>query len=201
MSASMTLDASGLHNLAKRFSDPSVRKEIELIPARKAVAAMVAQAIADNFDKEGPGWAPLKPATIRRSVSAQVAKTKVKINGKMKTFSELTDEELEKHEAKTRKAGPDSEAQPFRRILQKSGTLKKSVTTPGAQHNTYRMDRSKLIWGTDLVYAGVHNNGFPAKNIPKREFLTIRKQWMDQITDYIVQEAFKIIMQKIVGEG
>jgi hypothetical protein len=32
------------------------------------VAGLVAQAIADNFAKEGPGWAPLKGATIRNSV-------------------------------------------------------------------------------------------------------------------------------------
>lgn len=198
MSASLTLDLSGLDKLAKKFGDPSVAREINAIPARKSVAAMVAQAIADNFDKEGPGWQPLKPETIRRSVSAQVAGIKVKVGGKLKTLGEMTDEELTKYEAKARKGGENSKSQPFRRILKKTGALMKSATTPGVQHNIYRMEGPKLVWGTDLAYAGIHNNGFPAKNIPKREFLIVREQWQTQIEAYIISEAMRIIMSKIV---
>ncbi len=194
----MTCDVSGIQRLAKKFSDPAVKREIEMIPARKAVAALVAQAIADNFDKEGPGWAPLKPSTIRRSVSKQVAGIKVKVGGKLKSLSEMTDAELEKYEAKARKQPENSEVQPFRRILKKTGALMKSVTTPGVQHNIYRMQGAKLIWGTDLAYAGIHNKGDPSKNIPKREFLVIHEQWEAQINDYIISEAMKIIFAKIV---
>lgn len=202
MSAALTLDTSGLRRLANKFGDPAIQRELMLIPQRKAVAAMVGQAIADNFNQEGPGWAPLKASTIRNSVSAQVAGTKVKVGGKLKDLSELSDEELEKHEAKARKNPGTSKEQPFRRILRKSGALFGAATTPGARGNIWKTDGAKLIWGVDLIYAGVHNYGFPPKKIPKREFLTIRKQWMDQIEDYIIQQSFRIISEKILqGES
>lgn len=192
MSASMTLDKRALDELVERFHDPLLKREIESIPQRKAVAALVAQAIADNFALEGPGWAPLKPETIRRSVSkAMQAK-----------LSKMSDEELVLHEKKARKSGKP----PHRAILRRSGLLFNTVTTPGytgsiggkSGKNIWKTEGHNLVWGTDLVYAGVHNYGYPAKNIPQREFLVIRKEWMKKLNDYIIEQINQIIKDRLL---
>lgn len=198
--SSLVLDKSGLDKIVARFNDPTIKMELERIPQRKAVAAIVAQAIADNFDKEGPGWAPLKAATIQASVSKKIKKS----------IADMSDAELEKYEQKARKQGsPEAFAGPNRRILQKTRLLRGTVTTPGVTlskngitgSNIWKTEGTKLIWGTDLVYAAVHNKGNPAKGIPQRKFLTIRQEWMKQLQDYIIKEAFKIIVEKVVKGG
>lgn len=188
MSSPLTIDASAIQRLAESFGSQAVKNEINSIPQRKAIAALVAQAIADNFNQEGPGWAPLKASTIRRSVSKKIAEK----------LAKMSDSELLAYEAKHRKAPDTGKEQPARRILRRTGLLMKSVTTPGAKGNLYRVDGTNLVWGTDLVYAAVHNYGDPKKNIPQREFLKIRKEWQDKINDYIINEALKIIQAKII---
>lgn len=188
MSASLIFSKQGLENIIHRMTDPEIKQELEYFPKRKAVVALVAQAIADNFDKEGPGWAPLKAETIRNSVAK---KLKAKL-------ASMTDKELLRYEQRVRKSGTkESEEEPNRRILQRTGLLKKSVTTPGSKNNVWKVDGSNLIWGTDLVYAGIHNRGMPSKHIPKREFLTIRQEWMTLLNDYLVKETFKIIIERV----
>jgi phage gpG-like protein len=114
----------------------------------------------------------------------------------------MSDAELMRWEKRARMEGTmESFVGPNRRILQKTGLLKKSVTVPGAKSNIWRTEGTKLIWGTDLVYAGVHNRGFPAKNIPKRTFLVVRDEWMKQLNEYILAEVVKIIRQKIFRGG
>ena len=71
--AEFTVNVSALEQLAGRFKSPELEAKLQGVAAQKEVAAMVAQAIADNFDKEGPGWAPLKGATIRNSVGLNMA--------------------------------------------------------------------------------------------------------------------------------
>jgi len=200
MSAALTLDASGLDNLIAKFDNPAIREELSKIPGKKAVAAIVAQAIADNFDQEGPGWAPLKAATIRSSVSKALKKT----------LSNMSDSELLEHEKKARRKGTkESEAGPYRKILQKTRVLRGTVTTlvPGSSvtkngvtgRNIWRTEGSNLIWGTDLVYAAIHNEG--KGHIPQRKFLTIRSEWMKQLQDFIMKDAFRIIVEKILSGG
>ena len=43
--------------------------------------------------------------------------------------------------------------------LQKTNMLKGSVTTPGARGNIYHTEGTNLIWGTNLIYARLHNRG------------------------------------------
>lgn len=197
---SLTLDKGGLDRIIARFEDPTIKMELERIPQRKEVAAIVAQAIADNFDKEGPGWAPLKADTIRRSVSKKIRNS----------IADMSDAELEAYEQKARKPGTkEAFVGPNRKILQKTRLLRGTVTTPGATltrngmtgKNIWRTEGSKLVWGTDLVYAAVHNQGNAAKGIPQRKFLTIRDEWMKRLTDYIVQEAFKVVVEKVTKGG
>jgi len=209
MGASFTLDLTGLKKVIDRFTSPQVRRDIEEIPKQKAVAALIGQAIAENFDMEGPGWQPLKAQTIRNSVS----------KAKKKKLSGMSDEDLLKHEASARSKGQLTN----RRILQKTGMLKKSATIPGMMGakggNIYKVDGTNIIWGTNLSYAAIHNSGgnlkFPGtKNgfgrgikipahsipIPKREFLKIRDEWMNKINDFMVEQILQRI-HKAIKEG
>lgn len=190
MGASLRVDASGFTRLAAAFNSPALKATILQIPQRKAVAAIVAQAIADNFEQEGPGWAPLKAATIRYSVAKKLQRL---IRGK-------SDAQLARHEAAARHA--QSSVQPFRRLLRRTDLLYKTVTTPGFSgsnksgangRNIWKTEGTHLIWGTDLVYAGVHQNGDSKKGIPARPYLTIRKQWLLQIQEYILTQAINAV--------
>jgi phage gpG-like protein len=198
MSASLTLDKSGLELLIKRFEDPTIKSELEKLPQKKAIAALVAQAIADNFDKEGPGWAPLKADTIRRSVAKKIKKH----------LSTMTDNEILAFEKKARKEGtPENFVGPNRKILQKTRLLYGTVTTPGANiskngmsgSNIWRTEGSNLIWGTDLIYAATHNEGNPSKNIPKREFLVLRSEWLRRLNEFLLEEITQIVTSRLKG--
>lgn len=190
--SSLTLDLSGLEKLIDSLESEELKQSLLTIPQKREIAALVGQAIADNFAQEGPGWAPLKSQTIRSSVSKELKK-KLDKQGKVN-------------------------GEPSRRILDRTGVLKGSVTTPGAQGNIYSVEGSNLIWGTDLIYAAIHNkggviqhpgtsNGFgegikiPPHQIPikKREFLKIREEWMEKINDFAVQLTIQLLHQHIEG--
>lgn len=203
MNASLKISTEGLKKLAARINNPGVRAAVERVPQQRAVAAIVAQAISDNFDQEGPGWEPLKAKTIRQSVSKKIRKR----------LSLLSDEEVLEEERKARKKGSDTE--PSRRILQRTGLLKKTVTVPGfigtskpkkggkavSGANIWRVEGTNLVWGTNLPYAGVHNNGDPKRKIPKREFLTIRAQWKYQLQEFVVRKMFDAVWNAFKGTG
>ena len=166
------------------------------------VIAIITAAIRENFLMQGPGWAPLKPSTIRQSLAKGLKKRAADAGSRM--------------------------------ILQRTGMLKKSVTSMGENHNIFRTEGTKIVWGTDLLYAGIHNtggiinhpgtkNGFgiqtknkiiEAKNlkrkkqkplrkeiiipahqipIPKREYLVIKPNFINQIHEYMADTILKII--------
>lgn len=211
MSASMKLDLEGLRKVISRFSDPGIIRQIEAVPQMKALAALVGQAIADNFAQQGPGWAPLKAGTIRSSVAKKIRKG----------LSSMSDKELLAHEAKARKEGGTQN----RMILQRTRLLYKSVTVPGFSGdkggNIYRMEGTNLVWGTSLPYAGIHNTGgtirFPGTNkgfgikglkipahdikIPKRKYLYIQDEWMGKINNFMIKQITQIIKKNITGGG
>ena len=193
MSASLKVDASGLRRLAYSFHDPALKTQIMQVPQRKAVAAIVGQAIADNFTQEGPGWPSLKAESIRASLSKKMRKS----------IADMTDKELLSHERKARLIGSD--VVPHRSILRRTGLLMRTATTPNYQgsaksgkkvvsgSNVWKTEGHTLIFGTNLVYAAIHNYGMPSKGIPKREFMTLRKEWMDKLKEYVMEETFKLI--------
>lgn len=194
MSDSLKIDKSGFDRIVKRINNPKVQQELLAISNRREVAAIVAQAIADNFDKEGPGWAPLKAATIRASISKKWGKE----------IANMSDEELEKYEKRARKKGTvENEAGAFRKILQKSRLLYRTATTPFATQTgngktgstSWSVEGKYLVYHVDLVYAGIHNSGDPKRNIPQRKFLTVRDEWMKKLEDYYIQESMKILKQ------
>jgi phage gpG-like protein len=187
--ASFKVDLSAIEKVFGRFDSDELKQAFSQIIAKKGVAAIVAQAIADNFEKEGPGWKPLSKATMRQTV------TKVRA-------------------AASRRTGD-----PTRKILQGRGLLKKSVTTPGAAGNIYHVDGFQLEWGSNLVYAGIHNRGGTinhpgSKNafgirglttrahkivIPARPFLRISDFWYGELAAYITEQAVKELSKAISG--
>jgi hypothetical protein len=191
MSASMKIDLSDLINLSQKVKSPYLVQQLNNIPQQKGVVALVAQAIADNFTKEGPGWKPLSPKTIRSSVSQKMRKK----------LSELTDKQLVALEAQKRRAraggSTDKGDVAYRKILRRTSVLLKSVTTPGGPDNIYKVEGTNLVWGTDLVYAAFHNN--PGPN--QREFLKIRPEWKLKLWQYVLDRTVKIIMADAFMKG
>lgn len=192
MTASMKINLSALDRLAEKINSKEVIQEIEKLPEEKAIIAMVAQSIAENFQQEGPGWAPLKPQTIRQSVAKSIKKKLSKLtNSEVSEYEHLSrvqnktkQDELRIAQLNVMMKNKKPMLSPNRRILRKSGLLMKSVTVPGAQHNITRKQGTSLIWGTDVVYAGTHNYG--TQKVPQREFLVIKKHWQDRISQYVV---------------
>lgn len=189
---SLTVETSDLKKLEAKFSNPSIKETADQMLQQRALAALVAEAIADNFNKEGPGWAPLKPSTIRESVSKKLKKQ----------LSGLSDQQIVVHEKKAKGTGKS-----FRKILQRTGLLFNCATVPNfsgskngvAGKNVYRVEKGKLIWGCDLAYAGIHNKGDSKRHIPQREFMVIRNEWKKKLVRYVYQQASQVIKDKIGG--
>lgn len=218
----------GLKLVIQRFDDPALKAELEKIPSMKGVAAIISQAIADNFEQEGPGWAPLKAATLRYSVKKAVISRMQKRarkalgipeKGKMSVAQrvrvrKMVDRQLVSHERKARSrkdiSKPDQgQAAPNRKILQKTGLLKKTATimnftgsnksgTTGS--NIYKVEGTNIVWGTNLSYAAIHNSGNPAKNIPKREFLVLRDAWKNRLNQFLVGKVMDAL-KKYITKG
>lgn len=182
--SSFKVQVRGLAKLITLSSDPALQQQLQNIAKRRECAAIISQAIAENFAKRGPGWPPLKTQTILSSISkSQRAKIMKHKNPKAKAKA--------MNAARTPLQG-------------KTRMLYKSVTTPGAPGNVYSVDAGKIIWGTNLVYAGIHNRGGVIKNgwgrgitirIPKREYLKVPKFWMQQLSLFVVEEATRVLGQ------
>lgn len=195
--ASLSFDTSAIDKLVKKLEDPTLKQQINDVLKLKGLVALVSQAINDNFDKQGPGWAPLKPQSIRASVSKKLRKV----------LKGLTGRELVQRQKEMNQAGEE----PYRVILQKTQLLKKTVTTPNVTamsydkkkktaqmgSNIYKTEGTNLIWGTDLIYAGTHNNGNSKMNIPKREFLVIRDEWLVQIEKFVFKKYLEVLKNRL----
>lgn len=194
---SLKFDMSEWHKAVAKISKGSpLYGDLILAVQSRGVVALVAQAIADNFRKEGPGWEPLKASTIRRSVAGK----------KAKALAKMTDAQILEHEAKARQKG--SEETPNRQILRKTSLLFRTATTPGftgsnkkaSGSNISRYEGTNLIFGTNLVYAAIHNYGDPKRKIPKREFLVIREEWKAKINLFLAERIIERIRQSWGGK-
>jgi phage gpG-like protein len=222
----LTVKLDGIKEMIKRFDDPGLRAELSKIPSMKGVAAIISQAIADNFEREGPGWAPLKAVTLRATVkkhvinkirrrflktvhvrnhkslnTAQRAKMNRVIDAQL-----LAHEIVSRHPRNAKRAMSDkNKILPHRKILQKTGLLKKTSTVPGFSgsnkksqgSNIYHVNGTNLVWGTNLSYAAAHNEGNPKKNLPKREFMVLRDEWKSVLNDFIFQKAVDVFTRYI----
>jgi phage gpG-like protein len=187
MGASFKVDMSFFTKYIDKLDNPASKQKIERIPQDKGIAALIGQAIADNFAKQGPGWKQLKIKTIRESLRQSL----------QKQAGKMTDAQLRAHERKAKKKGTE----PYRMILQRTGLLKKTATIPGFAGNNknatggniYKVEGNNIVWGTDLSYAAIHNQGNPSKHIPKREFLVIRDEWKKILENYVLKKYENII--------
>lgn len=209
MSASFKVEFGGLKKLLSFFTSSPIKEAFRTVARDKAVAALIGQAIGDCFEKEGPGWAPLKAATIRASVSKRLRKR----------LSALSDKDLLRQESMMRTIDVD----PHRKILQRTTLLKKTWTIPdfigsakdnkrakpGAQghrhgektkivsgSNIYRVQDTNIVWGSSLAYAMVHQRGEPKKNIPARP-VKISKEWEDRLYQLVVMKVKKELKTKL----
>jgi phage gpG-like protein len=194
--SSMKVDVSGLRRLAAALEGQELKGAIESVPQEKGIAALIGQGIAENFDKEGPGWEPLKSKTIKASMSKKGRKA----------LKGMSDEDIAMHEKRARrKAGNEESVTAYRKILQRTRLLYKSVTIPGfsgsnkgqSGGNIYKVVGNVITWGTSLVYARVHNKGYAKKKIPKREFLFLTQEWKDRINMFVLKKYREIIKAKL----
>ena len=215
---SLKVDVSGLKSLADLMDSGEIKQAFAQIPHMKAIVALVSQAIAENFAKEGPGWAPLSARTIRASVSKSLRKKLRNLTGdEIQDFeriarkrgrwsysdeSKIVEYNVKMNSKSRSKKQPKAMLDPNRAILQKTGLLKKTATIPSFTgsnkvgqrgSNVNRVEGTNLIYGTNLVYAATHQYGNPSKNIPKREFLVIREEWQKRIDEFVAQKAMDII--------
>lgn len=55
--------------LVARHIEGVARNANDIRPCQPAVARRVADGYARSFDRQGPGWSPLKPSTVRRRIA------------------------------------------------------------------------------------------------------------------------------------
>ena len=221
--ASLTINLDAIEELIKKFETLESQTVIRNAAQSKGVIALVAQAIADNFrqerDSSGTAWQPLRAQTIRQSVAKKIRDqfngvTTGKLNGKHVKITNRkkrwSNGQILAHEAQSRQSGSDKI--PNRQILRRTSLLYNSVTTPGANGNIHRTEGTNLIWGTNLIYAAVHNYGGTIKNpgtsngfgkkikisaheikIPQREFLYISEQWRARIQNFALREIERVM--------
>lgn len=244
--AKFDVDLEPLKNLEQRFKDPALRADLMRIAGRAEVSALVAQAIADNFAKEGPGWRPLKGATIRNSVALNavtkrllkdakldaafkigaVRKSKSgkysidrrELKGRMGEYNKHVDAFIEGVEAAARTVPDDGvSARGNRQILRRTSLLYQTVTTVGfsgsvgpspknpgirpmSGRNIRRTENSTLVFGTNLIYAGVHNNDERAiPSIPQRKFLVLHKEWQLRLNRYVKKLMTDLVRNAVEG--
>jgi phage gpG-like protein len=103
------------------------------------------------------------------------------------------------------RSGPDGMAWPERKdnkphpLLEETGALRAAATEDGAGH-IERIEGNELQFGVSpsgsseggIPGAGVHNFGYPEKNIPQREFLGVSEEHEEAIgeifADWLVEE-------------
>lgn len=217
--ANFTINLDALERMAARFENPALKTQLNNIVANDGVTALVSQAIADNFRQEGPGWAPLKAQTIRMSVAKKLRK---KLAG-------MSDEEILRNEAGARlRNGEENGFASNRQILRRTSLLFQTVTTVGysgssvgdrsqlsdqkrnalkkaqsgqtvSGQNIRQIQGTNLIWGTNLIYAGVQNYGSGA--IPAREFLVLRDEWKRRLNKYAFDEMTRIVEFFLEGQS
>ncbi len=198
------LDLSSIKRFAKRFSRDTTYRAFAAVASQKATAALIGQAIADNFDKEGPGWAPLKPATIRYSIAKKLRKSiekSVLMQMGYRSRKQLKTQILKRNfaarmnHAVTETVGGVG----HRKILQRTGLLKRSATTPGAKGNIWKTRGAVITWGSQLTYAKKQNEGDSKRNLPARPYLVIRPQWQMQIDEMVIKKVREIMMSVLKG--
>jgi phage gpG-like protein len=176
--AELKIDVGGLEKLTARLKDPALAAKLQGVAGMKDVAAIVAQAIADNFAQEGPGWAPLKGSTIRNSIALnQATKALLKdaymqaaykmgavkvsksgkrsvawdeLRGQKTEFYGHVDRAIEAVERASRKSAGESDALGNRQILRRTSLLFQTVTRPNFEGSAKRTKYGGTVTGSNI---------------------------------------------------
>lgn len=108
------------------------------------------------------------------------------VNHFQKSFRDggFTDDYLTKWKNRKR---PDKK-RPGRAILVDNGDLRRSIQI------TKKTNNYVIVGTTGIDYARVHNDGFPPRNIPKRQFMGDSSKLREKIASRFAKELFKQIL-------
>lgn len=130
--------------------------------------------IVQHFDDErGPDgrWAPWTPEyKKRRYASAERRATK---------------RARAKAEAKGKPVGA------LEKILQLTGTLRKSVLPANLRNQQERRGRTQIAIYSPVEYSGQHDEGDPKKNLPQREFMWISDKAQEAMANIVLNLAIE----------
>lgn len=190
--SSFKINIEALKNLAQRLGDSTLREQIKGVPRERAVAALIGQAIGDNFDQNGPGWKPLairkgqplqKTGLLKKSVTVPDSQFNIyKVNG---TTIEWGTKLL--YAGIHNKGGTISVKNakalfiPLTKKAEKIGPLKDKAA----------QKKSGLKVGVDIAFA-------QSVNVPKREFLVLRPVWKRRLAEYMIGR-YEFYMRQRLG--
>jgi phage gpG-like protein len=84
-------------------------------------------------------------------------------------------------------------------LLILSGTLRESLTEYSAPYHVHRMVDRTFEWGTTVAYAWVHQEGWAARNIPKREYCYWSEDMKDRAAEMLTWWIDVIILKPMTS--
>lgn len=186
----ITVDLESLRKLASKVNDPMLRENLNKIAHEKGAVALISQAIADNFDREGPGWPALKfreGRALQRTGLLKKSATTVGAKGniyKVEGTDIVWGTNLKY--AGIHNTGGTVTARNAKALfipISAKGMSVGPIKDPAA-----RKGRNKLVVGTDMIFK-------KSVTIPKREFLVIRPEWRERIEQWTLGMVAKYLKQ------
>lgn len=184
------VELESLRALSSKISDPTLRANLSRLAHEKGAVALVSQAIADNFDREGPGWPALKfregralqrTGLLKKSATTVGAKGNVyKVEGTDIVWG------TNLKYAAIHNTGGTVTAKNAKALfipISPKGMRVGPIKDPGA-----RAGKNKLVVGTDMIFK-------KSVTIPKREFLVIRPEWRERIEQWTLGMVAKYLQQ------
>lgn len=191
MAASFKFNVREIQRLADDMKDPKLIRQIEAIPREKAVAALVAQGIAQNFTDGGPNWPALKfrqgqilkkTGLLFKSVTTPGAQGNVnRVTGSVLTWG------TELKYAKIHNEGGIITAKNAKMLWI---PISEKAARIGPLKNKADREKSGLKYGKDFIFK-------KSVKIPKREFLVLRQPAMQEISEHVLGRIIEVLQKYI----
>lgn len=163
-----------------KVNDGSVRQllaELEgnaadLSDAMQEIGMYIVSHTMERFEREGPGWPPLSPATLRSRRRGRVSAARRLMD---RIISSMTGRSV---------LSP--------KILQDTGRLKASIGAP-SHEGVFRVGSREVVVGTNVPYAAIHQFGTNragrshSVHIPARPFLVVEDDDVSVMEEIIRQ--------------
>lgn len=194
MGASFKVDTKILDQIASRFDDASVKAQIYDLPRQKAVAAMIGQAIATNFDQNGPGWKETrrggqilrKTGLLMKSATTPGATGNVyNVDRTMITWG------TNLHYARIHQRGGVIVPKKAKALFI---PLSKKGEAAGPEKDPAVRAKNKLKYGKDFIL-------LKKVVIPARPFLKLSNFWKMEIQEWMYRRMKSIITKRLKGES